>query len=71
MTVKPKMRKTICFQDLAEGDFFLWENELHIKIENTYNTEQVCVRIRTGEHYSEMCGTEVIPVVATITWKPL
>lgn len=66
-------RKQESFYDVSEGQFFLYEDELHLKLpcHNAFcfNTKQKCGH-REGE-LVEFCdpATEVVPVDVKITRK--
>lgn len=57
----------------STGDTFIFENALWMKVadrdeEVTDPTDQFAANLLTGARRVDMCGTEVLPVDAVITW---
>lgn len=62
---KPK-HKTVDYADLVPGELFIHDGDLFIKT-TVDGQEGTC--LTDGEIVDEMCGTQVRPVTATLTWK--
>lgn len=72
MKIKPAIRgpKNYCgFSELNEGDIFIHNNQLHMKIVSLGSDyEQCAITLSDGAFHYDMCETEVLPVDAVITW---
>lgn len=72
MKIKPKLRRTkntAKFSDFNEGDCFLLDDDIWMKIQDGVDMEQRCVSLTDGEVLIEMCDTSVVPVDAELNWK--
>jgi len=56
------------FEDLGEGCCFI-DNSNVLLIKLSEAGEQSAVSLADGQYYSDLCGSQVIPVDITINWK--
>jgi hypothetical protein len=71
MKIKPAIRgpKNYCdYSELAIGDTFIYHGALWIKSDDTGSFEQTAINLATGEWDYNLCGIQVFPVDAVITW---
>ena len=69
--IKPAIRGPKNYVDYAElgnGDTFIYHSELYMKMGDVGECEQVALCLNDGEWMSEMCGEQVLPVDAVLTW---
>lgn len=71
MKVKPAIRgpKNYCdYSDLKVKDTFIYQGHLHMKIEDAGDGNQRSICFGEAQTYHEMCGEQVLPVDAILTW---
>ena len=74
MKVVPKLtskRKKVEYCNLTDGDCFMWDGCLCMRIDQESEVDQGAVNLESGELYKDMCDALVIPVDAKINWKHL
>ena len=66
--ITPKISTTagVQFDELKVGECFLMNGCLYIK---ESGNDQIGVDLATGKYHDCLCGTTVIPVDISITWK--
>jgi len=66
----PKFVKTgIAFEDLGEGEYFIMDGKLWLKIEEDYGLDQPAIDLLTGEIQDDLCDEKVIPVIVNLNWE--
>ncbi|HDY67358.1 MAG TPA: hypothetical protein ENH85_06190 [Candidatus Scalindua sp.] len=66
--ITPSLRKEteyVDYEELAEGDCYLWNGDLWIKT----NEDQIGTSLSNGTFEDNLCGTMVIPVNIEIKWS--
>ncbi len=70
MKVTPKTTKvnTVDYSTLKAGDCFIMHNGVWIVTSNE-DLDQGATCLSDGQVLSDLCGQQVLPVDATVTWK--